>query len=83
MATGWGALQAVDASNDKSPLIAVLNKKQPPLTICRHLADLLNRHNFCKRQNRGPKTVPSYERFETNSKFEAAIMEVTANDSLA
>jgi hypothetical protein len=72
----YAALQAIDDSNDKAPLIALLSKEQPPQSICRHLADLLERHDLRKRRKRGPQPIPSYDRSYKNVVLELAIMEV-------
>jgi hypothetical protein len=57
-----GALMAIDFHGDKEPLIQLLKKNtEMNAKAAWHLADLLDRYNLTKLQNRGRKRTPSYD----------------------
>jgi hypothetical protein len=72
----YEALQNLDTTGDKGPLLRLLRAKAPPESVCLHLADLLERHDLVQRNTTGPKPVPSYDRSQKMSVLEAAILDV-------
>ena len=56
------AFVAIDERGDKKPLTKLLKKNTPmPRDAAWHLADLAERYNLTKLQNRGGKRAPSYD----------------------
>ena len=70
------ALQAIDSYGDKNPLIELLRRGPPPLSVCVHLADLLFRYELRPLKKRGRKHLPTYERSPAMTKMEGAVQNV-------